>query len=52
VTSLARGVFYALVCAGVVGLVSGSSGPAPGNSQSEDLTARLMSHAGGRWLSC
>jgi hypothetical protein len=50
VTSLARGVFYALVCAGVVGLVSGSGGPAPGNSQSEDLTARLMSHAGGRWL--
>jgi hypothetical protein len=50
VTSLARGVFYALVCAGVVGLVAGSGGPAPGNSQSEDLTARLMSHAGGRWL--
>lgn len=50
VTSLARGVFYALVCAGVVGLVAGSGGPAPGNRQSEDLTARLMSHAGGRWL--
>jgi hypothetical protein len=50
VTSLARGIFYALVCAGVVGLVAGSGGPAPGNSQSEDLTARLMSHAGGRWL--
>jgi hypothetical protein len=50
VTSLARGVFYALVCAGVVGLVAGSGGPAPGNSQSEDLTARLMNHAGGRWL--
>jgi len=50
VTSLARGAFYGLVCAGVVGLVSGSGGPAPGNSRSEDLTARLMSHAGGRWL--
>src|ERR1700733_7319864 len=31
------------VCAGVVGTVSGSGGPAPGNSQSRDLTARLMS---------
>ncbi len=39
-----------MACAGVVGLVSGSGGPAPGNSQSEDMTARLMSHAGGRWL--
>jgi hypothetical protein len=50
VTSLARGLFYGFVCAGVVGLVSGSGGPAPGNSQSKDLTARLMSHVGGRWL--
>jgi hypothetical protein len=48
--SLAYGVFYAFVCAGVAGFVSGSGGPAPGNSQSRDLTARLMSHAGGRWL--
>ena len=48
--SLARGLLYALACAGVVSLVSGSGGPPPGNSQSQDLTARLMSHAGGRWL--
>ena len=48
--SLASGIFYAFVCAGVVGFVSGSGGPASGNSQSRDLTARLMSHAGGRWL--
>jgi hypothetical protein len=38
------------VCAGVVGFVSGSGGPASSNSQSRDLTARLMSHAGGRLL--
>jgi uncharacterized protein DUF1206 len=50
VTSLARGLFYSLVCAGVVGLVSGSGGPTSGNRQSQDMTARLMSHAGGRWL--
>ena len=48
--SLAWGVFYGFVCAGVVSFVSGRGGPAPGNSQSRDLTARLMSHAGGRWL--
>ena len=48
--SLARGIFYGVVCAGVVGFVSGSGGPASGNSQSRDLTARLMSRAGGRWL--
>src|SRR5579859_2750514 len=50
VASLARGVFYAFVCAGVAGFVSGSGGPASSNSQSRDLTARLMGHAGGRWL--
>jgi hypothetical protein len=50
VTSLARGVFYGFVCVGVVGLVSGSGGPPSGNSQSKDMTAQLMSHAGGRWL--
>jgi Domain of Unknown Function (DUF1206) len=49
-TSLARGIFYAFVCVGVVSFVSGSGGPASGNSQSRDLTARLMSHGGGRWL--
>src|SRR3984893_9784652 len=48
--SLARGIFYGVVCAGVVGFVSGSGGPASSNSQSRDLTARLMSHAGGKWL--
>ena len=48
--SLARGVFYAFVCAGVVSFVSGNGGPASSNSQSRDLTARLMSHSGGRWL--
>lgn len=50
VASLARAVFYAFVCVGVVSFVSGSGGPALGNSQSKDLTARLMSHPGGRWL--
>jgi hypothetical protein len=48
--ALARGIAYAFVCAGVVSFVSGRGGPASSNSQSRDLTARLMSHAGGRWL--
>jgi Domain of Unknown Function (DUF1206) len=50
VTSLARGVFYGFVCVGIVSFVSGSGAPAPGNSQSKDMTAQLMSHPGGRWL--
>jgi hypothetical protein len=50
IMSLARGIFYAFVCAGVVSFVSGNGGPASSNAQSRDLTARLMSHAGGRWL--
>jgi Domain of Unknown Function (DUF1206) len=43
VASLALGISYAFVCAGVVSFVSGSGGPASSNSQSRDLTARLMS---------
>ena len=50
--SLATGVFYAFVCAGVVGFVSGSGGPASGNSQSRDLTARLMVMPAAGGLSC
>jgi len=48
--ALARGIVYAFVCVGVVSFVSGRGDPASSNSQSRDMTARLMSHAGGRWL--
>jgi hypothetical protein len=48
--SLARGVLYVFVCVGVVAFLLGSGGQSSGNSESKDLTARVMSHAGGRWL--
>jgi hypothetical protein len=48
--SLARGVFYGVVCAGVVGFLLGTGGPSSSNSQSKDITAQFMSQAGGRWL--
>jgi hypothetical protein len=48
--SLARALFYGLVFVGVVGFVRGTGGPGSSNDQSKDLTARLMSHPGGRWL--
>jgi hypothetical protein len=48
--SLARGVFYGFVCVGMVGFLLGTGGHRSSNSQSKDLTAQFMSHAGGRWL--
>jgi hypothetical protein len=48
--SLVRAVFYASVCAGIIGFLRSTGGPASSNAQSKDLTAQLMSHPGGRWL--
>jgi Domain of Unknown Function (DUF1206) len=47
--SLAHGIFYGFVFAGVVAFLMGTAGKS-GNAQSKDVTAKLMSHPGGRWL--
>jgi hypothetical protein len=49
-SSLARGIFYAFVCAGIVGFLLSVGGQSSTNEQSKDATATLMRHAGGRWL--
>lgn len=48
--SLARAVLYAFVCGTVVSFILGTGGKTSGNTQSKDVTARLMAHGGGRWL--
>jgi hypothetical protein len=48
--SLARAVLYAFICGTVVSFILGIGGRASGNTQSKDMTARLMAHGGGRWL--
>jgi hypothetical protein len=50
--SLARGVLYAFFCITTLKFVIGasSSATANGNRQSEAMTARVMSHSGGRLL--
>lgn len=52
ITSAARGVLYAVFCVSTAQLVLGSSASATANSngQSQELTARVMGHAGGRLL--
>lgn len=47
--SLARGVFYGFACGSIVASLLGAS-QTSGNTQSQDDTARLMSHSGGRLL--
>lgn len=55
-TSLARGLLYAAICAGVIAFnLGGGSGQERGggqssDKQSKDLTARTMDQTGGRWL--
>ncbi len=50
--SLARGVLYAFFFVSTLNLVTGvsSAATANGNSQSKALTARIMTHSGGRLL--
>lgn len=52
VESAARGALYAVFCVSTAQLVLGSGGSATanGNSQSRELTARVMGHPGGRLL--
>ncbi|WP_436774559.1 DUF1206 domain-containing protein [Yinghuangia sp. YIM S09857] len=55
-TSLARGVLYAAICAGVVTFILEDArrrqdgGGQSTDTQSKDLTARTMEQTGGRWL--
>jgi hypothetical protein len=49
--SLARAVFYAVVCATTVAFVVGAGGPGPSDRKSKDLTGRAMHDLPvGRWL--
>ncbi|MFL6054829.1 MAG: DUF1206 domain-containing protein [Actinoallomurus sp.] len=49
--SLARGVFYTVVCATTVAFLIGSGGQSSSDQKSKDLTARAMHDIpGGRWL--
>jgi Domain of Unknown Function (DUF1206) len=48
--SLGLGVFYGFTCAGIIAFISGTGGPSAGNTQAADLTARIMTHTGGRLL--
>jgi Domain of Unknown Function (DUF1206) len=48
--SLGLGVFYGFVSAGIVAFILGTSSQSSGNTQSQDLTAKVMAHPGGRWL--
>jgi hypothetical protein len=48
--SLARAILYAFICGSIVSFILGTGGTTSGNTQSKDVTARLMAHGGGRWL--
>jgi hypothetical protein len=48
--SLGSAILYGLVLAGVIGFLLGSGSQTSGNHQSKALTARFMSHEGGRWI--
>jgi hypothetical protein len=48
-TSLIRGVMYAILCATAVTVLTGSTGSSQDRRQ-RGMTAQLMQHTGGRWL--
>lgn len=49
--SLARGIFYAAVCASTVAFVIGAGGPGSSDQKSKDYTGRVMHDVpAGRWL--
>jgi hypothetical protein len=48
--SLGLAILYGFTCAGVVGFIAGTGGPSSGNTQTTDLTARVMAQPGGRRL--
>jgi len=43
-------VFYGFVSVGIVAFILGTSSRSSGNTQSQDLTPKVMAHPGGRWL--
>jgi hypothetical protein len=50
-SSLARGVFYAVICASTVAFVAGGGGPGSSDEKSKDWTGRAMHDVpAGRWL--
>jgi hypothetical protein len=50
-TSLARGIFYTVVCSSTVAFIIGSGGPGSSDRKSKDLTAKAMHDIpAGRWL--
>lgn len=48
--SLGLGIVYGFGCAGIVSFILGTGGHISGNTQAKDLTARVMTYSGGRWL--
>jgi hypothetical protein len=48
--SLGLGAFYGFVSAGIVAFILGTGSQSSGNAESQDLTAKVMAHPGGRWL--
>lgn len=49
-TSLAGAIGYGALATGTTSFLLGNSSQSSGNRQSKALTARFMSHPGGRWL--
>lgn len=48
--SLGLGAFYGFVSAGIVAFILGTGSQSSGDARSQDLTAKVMAHPGGRWL--
>ncbi len=48
--SLGIAAIYGFACAAIVSFILGLGSQPNGNSQAKDITARVMAHAGGRWL--
>lgn len=48
--SLGLGAFYGFVSAGIVAFILGTGSKSSGDARSQDLTAKVMAHSGGRWL--
>ena len=49
--SLARGIFYAVVCASTVAFIIGAGGPGSSDKKSQDYSGKAMHDIpGGRWL--
>jgi hypothetical protein len=50
-SSLARGVFYSIVCASTIAFTVGAGGPGSSDKKSQDWTGKAMHNVpGGRWI--